>query len=1287
MKSTEKGTNSLFFILLPKQKVIFLLAKSQIEKSKLRMKKVYWLFVFSLIFSLNCIGQTPQKKYWEALLQNDRKAAIEKFNQEKPSSNIEKQITEQILLVEEGKLFGGDQIIPEIIDDNDFEMYLYALWNDPYFFNTYIDTGFNPKVLENIEEVNKKTLQNQTIIDAMYYLNAIAGRHENDWDRYHKNIAKMNFINDWQYCGVFENLNESGLDEIYEPEKKAASNEDFNANSNGYVNWYTPTHQGADGYHFFTNHNEYGSGVNYAQTFITTDSARNVVLRLGNSAAFKVWLNDELILTNSEDVQTDIDAYTVAFTLPKGTSRLLIKNADSSSSSYFIARLTDEKGVPIQGVTYSSKVTDYPKGQKVATTTVQNEFETFFKAKKAANPDNFFYDYCLIKLYIRNENFKQARKHIDPLLKMYPKSSILRKLNVKILSLEKDFTTVEEVKKNLELDDPDYYLSLTFKFRDSEELFRMDINEMEKFLQKFSKATDFEVFKLSAEIMWQLRNSDRQGLEKSMKKLITAAQGYPKLLNTYAPLYASILKDDDKTIEILEDLVEDHFDYRAINSLAYYYEKQNKKDKALKLFKEVYKNIKGDNFIIKDIIAKLHKYDRHEKSLPYIKELKENFPYSFVADRYEGDVYIKLGEKEKAVAAYKASLLHNMENSSLRKKIQDILNQKDFLEELHEPDMYKYIEKERGRIKESSFGYTILLDDKDVILFKEGGGKARYTSAYEIIAEEGVTFFKEYNLGLSGNYSIIKSEIVKKDGSVVPADSQYSNLVFNGLEIGDVIHIDYEISFSGNGRFYKDYTDSYQFDAFVPCLKSNYSILVPKGQDFYYKMMNGELAHTKKDKGDYDLYTWQLITDDVLPEQEYYMPREVDLARYLHISTIDSWDDIAKWYSDLVRTQIDVDTTVEEIFKQLFPEKDVTKLSEEERAKRIYYYITGNLNYSYVSFRQSGFIPQRPSKTIKTKLGDCKDFSTLFVALAKKAKLNTNLVLILTSDYGQNSLVLPSQDFNHCIAEVQLNGESQFLELTDKNLPFKALPVSLQGATALKIPFDAKTNQKFDLMKIKEVNRTPSVFKNTVKVTIQEDKQLVEMDTELTGEIVSFFSSTLTNRSYELMKSDLQDDLKGRIGGNVTIDTITNITNKKESEVFKFKTVATISEKAKKIGSISVFQLPNVSNAYNTSIINFEERNYPIEYIQYENVDNYITEYQIIIPEGKKFIEFPENIALNYKGHSYKISYKLEKDNELHVEIIAKVDKANLILPEDYQAFKKYVASTIEGKEGFIGYK
>src|ERR1044072_5778066 len=111
-----------------------------------------------------------------------------------------------------------------------------------------------------------------------------------------------------------------------------------------------------------------------------------------------------------------------------------------------------------------------------------------------------------------------------------------------------------------------------------------------------------------------------------------------------------------------------------------------------------------------------------------------------------------------------------------------------------------------------------------------------------------------------------------------------------------------------------------------------------------------------------------------------------------------------------------------------------------------------NFNYSSVSFRQSGHIPQKPAKTITTKLGDCKDFSALYVTLAKMAGLKANLVLCLTSDNGTKAMLLPNKDFNHCIVKVMIDGKEQFLELTDKYLPYKALPTTLVEATVLEIP-------------------------------------------------------------------------------------------------------------------------------------------------------------------------------------------------------------------------------------------
>ena len=65
----------------------------------------------------------------------------------------------------------------------------------------------------------------------------------------------------WQLCGAFENLNDSGIDIEYEPEIYPKNDKLFDANSNGKMGWYNPRILQNEGYHTFSNEDEYGNGI------------------------------------------------------------------------------------------------------------------------------------------------------------------------------------------------------------------------------------------------------------------------------------------------------------------------------------------------------------------------------------------------------------------------------------------------------------------------------------------------------------------------------------------------------------------------------------------------------------------------------------------------------------------------------------------------------------------------------------------------------------------------------------------------------------------------------------------------------------------------------------------------------------------------------------------------------------------------------------------------------------------------------------------------------------------
>ncbi|MBJ2173724.1 DUF3857 domain-containing protein [Aureibaculum sp. A20] len=1251
------------------------------------MKKYFSIVILLLSIAVNA-QELELSQEWKQILNNERQEALNSYNKGTEVSNIESLLLKRIISLENGGLENDQEFLSEILKKNNYEYYLYAFWNKNFFFKNYLHSGFDSSTRGFLKQINTTTISTPTIKNAVNYLKAIVSREKRDFNTYQTYIDDIPALKRWQYCGVFENLNQSGLDVIYAPETTPYSELDFDANSNGKINWYTPKNIGKESYQFMSNHSEYGAGVHYAQTFITSEINQRVILKLGNSSAFKVWVNDVLILENTNDVNTDLDAYNIEFNLSKGVNRLLIKNAESSSSTYLIARITDMQGQTLSNITDKSDYSKYNKSTLVNLDAklLEHPVEAFFKKKIKEHPSDFLYKYALMSFYIRNGKYTEVKKLLLPLNEKYIKSSFIRKDLIQAYTLENDITTVNNLKKNMILDDPDYYMSLMFDLQDNNKLSSLSIDDLQLFLDKFSKATNYEILKLSSNLILESREMDKTAIRSSLDRIMKVSNDWVYMQRLYGSFYSTILSDDKKTINILENINANYFDDATITLLANKYEKLNEKEKVIELYEAIYKNFSFDNYSIIKLVKKLISYQKYDKALFFVNKAIENYNYSFEALRLKADILVQQGKKDEAIRFYKKSLSYDSGNNSIRKKIHDLTNTKDVIEEQHIKDLYNYIATNRNKIQTNNYGYNILLDDAIVLRYAEGGGKYRLTFVYEITAEAGVERFKEYDLGLSGNYRFIKTELVKKDKSLVPADKKGSSLVFKGLEIGDVVYIEYENSDIGTGRFYKDYTDYYQFDSFHPCLKTSYTILVPENININYTIANGELDLIKDKVGEYTKYTWVLENDPGISQEESYMPNNVDIVRYLHISTIENWSKISNWYSDLVRSQKIVNAEVESAYNSIFPQ-GIMGLSQEERAKKIYYYIMNNFNYSSVSFRQSGFIPQKPSKTISTKLGDCKDFSTLFVTLAEKAGLDSNLVLILTNDFGQKSTILPSQDFNHCIVKVMIDNKGYYLELTNKNLPFKSLPTSLINATALEIPHKAEKDKENNIFKLPESTDSPSVISSKATIQFVDNKIKLDVHTKISGAASSYYVGLFENPNYENIKKDLQKDFENSLNNNIVIDTIHNIKAKRGMSSISYNTKLALDNENKKLGSIIVFQLPILSVVFENSIINLQKRSFPIEYTQYETINNYNTSYNIILPEGKNFVEVPESVAYNFKSHSYAISYKLISDQELKVDINAITDIKNNISTDDYEEFRLYVSNIIKAKEAFIGFK
>lgn len=1248
------------------------------------MKKIA---IICLLLANTLLGQNSEKKVWDLLLANKREDARKLFDKElksKMESQVDYLLLDAIISYESGKITFDESFLKSFLTTCKDRAYLY-----PIFYRAYAIDNPNANGYDEITYKKIDLLANHPVFGKdpiVIYFKALSERRRKNFTAYQTAIAQLKPIENWQFCGVFENLNDSGFDTEYEPEIYAKNDKQFDANSNGFLGWYNPIDVSSEGYHFFTNETEYGDGIMYSQVFIENPEKQEVYLNFGSSNSIKIFLNDTEIYANNTIDASDMNAYRLRVSLPKGVNRLLVKLSTEGKNDNFLLSMVDQNGNLPAGITISPNYKLYQKTplEQLNPEELDAESEAYFKAKIAQQPDNVLYKILLFQAYNNNRKNELATDVVEELAKMYPKSSLIQVMQIDNYAAKGEEQKVEELEKNIEINDEFYFYNVLLKIKDSDWISAATMVDLEKFKPKVATIQS-PIIPVLFDFILASRKSDVNQMLEKLDYIINNSNYNEFYLTSFINLYEKLKNDKSKSIALLEELVEKRENFSAISKLKAYYNQTNRKDEVLKISKTLSDRYPFHNGLRKEYIELLINDKRYDEAMVEVDRALKNFPYSFQLMEIKGSIYNSQNKIKEAEEYFRKSLVHNSGNSSLRKKLYDITKTPDEIEEIATQDIYEVIKKRRNTNLKGDFGVTVLLDEYIVNILPEGGRKSKVTYLYEITSEHGIEEMKEYNFQSYSN-NLLKSEIVKQDGSLVPAEEGDGTLVFTDLKVGDVIYIQYERYENAYGRFYKDFDLSCYFNSFYPALDVVFGIIYPNSVQFKTHFTNGNVTPIQKKINTKNALLFKRANVPAMDLQEPYSAEFVDLNNMVRVSTIKHWKDISNWYSDLVKKQLKQDKITRKTFSDLFP-KGVAGMQQEEIAKTIYTFIERNITYSSQDFRQSGYVPQKPSKTITTKLGDCKDVSTLFVALAEQAGLKANLVLVSTNDNGFSSMALPTNDFNHCIVKVMLDGKDYFLELTDKYLPFKALPMSLYKANALVISFDKAENENSSIIQIPFTNAIKNICKTNTVVSIEENQKSFVTTFVVQGANKSYYNELYANATTEdVRKKQIEEDYNAKLKKNITYQSAKVIQNEMFDKDITFETKFTVSERLQSVGNLKITDIPFLDKVYTRDIIAKDERKYDIQYFKYENSNEYHSEVILTIPEGKKFMEIPESKTFSYKGHSYSLSFETVAPNKLKVKRTVLLDW-NDVPTTAYPSYKKYVEDVIAAEEQIVGFK
>lgn len=496
------------------------------------------------------------------------------------------------------------------------------------------------------------------------------------------------------------------------------------------------------------------------------------------------------------------------------------------------------------------------------------------------------------------------------------------------------------------------------------------------------------------------------------------------------------------------------------------------------------------------LISRLMQLRQFDTAHQLIEDGLTNYPFSLLLLAYRSDLAVAIGDEETAegsltlavqrvpgdamswaqLGAYYLRASRQLEAAEALEVALQIEPQNpeyaallsQLQQEEHFYDSYQ-LDPERIRaahIGELGEGHdAVYVVDQTITKVHSNGLATRFSQrAIRTLSRQGADQYRTLSIQYTpGEQSvdIINARVIKADGSIVESYSRREEslsqpwygiyydlrlilIQFDDLEAGDTVELTYTLSDIAGSNMFDDYFgDFWYVQDVIPKLFTRYGLLIPENTPLAIRepVLQSVTSADLVDEQRVHLYA----LFDVPPiKYEAGMPGFSSVADYVHVSTFQTWDDVANWYWNLAKDQLVSSPQIQETVDELIA--DATTV--EERVTAIHEYVVRNTRYVGLEFGIQGYRPHRTTLSFERRFGDCKDTATLMKLMLALAGVESFVVLVRTRDMG-----LIEEDpaslavFNHAITfvpELDL-----FLDGTAGHAGLNELPSGDQGASVL----------------------------------------------------------------------------------------------------------------------------------------------------------------------------------------------------------------------------------------------
>jgi transglutaminase-like putative cysteine protease len=323
-----------------------------------------------------------------------------------------------------------------------------------------------------------------------------------------------------------------------------------------------------------------------------------------------------------------------------------------------------------------------------------------------------------------------------------------------------------------------------------------------------------------------------------------------------------------------------------------------------------------------------------------------------------------------------------------------------------------------------------------------------YRRVEHILSATGLDAVSQLQLDFEPSYEHLTIHFIRihRDGKIIdqlhPADikviqqeSELDERLYNGtlsavvflddVRVGDIV--DYAFSIDGanpvlDGKF----ADSFYLAEDDPVHRLRFRLMWPEGRPLHRSTQRSDVEPVVTQLGGESELVWDLqdvpsvIFDDDTPEWFDPIPR-------VQLSEFGTWGDVIKWASPLFRVD-------EPLSPSLTRQIESWKAASSDPARRLVEatrFVQDDVRYLGIELGPYSHLPNEPSTVYERRFGDCKDKALLLVTILTALGIEAYPALVNTESQQALDVWQPSPfAFNHCIAQVILEGETYWIDAT-----------------------------------------------------------------------------------------------------------------------------------------------------------------------------------------------------------------------------------------------------------------